>query len=72
MIRYLADYLVKPDNDLQEAFLLVLIFSLSVFIGCLIRNFYIYQGYMMALELRKLLIAAMYDKVGKLSIRSLT
>ena len=38
----------------------------------LFRNFYIYYGYIMALEIRKLLISALYDKLNKLSMRSLT
>ena len=47
-------------------------FSLSVLLGALSKNFYIYYGYFTALECRKLLTASMYDKVTKLSMRSLT
>ena len=72
LIRYLARYLAKPENDMAEAAILVGAFSLSVILATLFRNFYIYYGYMMTLELRKTLISAMYDKVGKLSMRSLT
>ena len=57
---------------MTEAAILVGAFSCAVLLGTLLRNFYIYYGYMMALELRKALISAMYDKVGKLSMRSLT
>lgn len=41
-------------------------------IGSFFRNFSVYYGYQMALEVRKLLVAAMYDKVAKMSMRSLT
>ena len=47
-------------------------FSASVMTGVLCKNFFIYYGYIMALEGRKVLVAAMYDKVSKLSMRSLT
>lgn len=72
MIRYLAQYLKKPENDLQEAAILVGLFSASTIIASLFRNFYIYYGYTMALEARKLLVSAIFDKVGRLSMRSLT
>ena len=72
LIRYLARYLAKPESDMAEAAILVGGFSLAVIIATLFRNFYIYYGYVMSLELRKALISAMYDKVGKLSMRSLT
>ena len=52
--------------------LLILVFAVAVTSGALLRSFYIYAGYFMALEIRKLLTSAMYDKVSKLSMRSLT
>lgn len=71
-IKYLAVYIVKEEQDMLEAAILVAIFSVSILLGSLFRNFYIYYGYVMSLEARKLLIAAIFDKVGKLSMRSLT
>jgi ABC-type multidrug transport system fused ATPase/permease subunit len=72
MIRYLAQYLVKLENDTGEAAILVAAFTVSILVGSLFRNFYYYYGYVMALEARKMLVSAMYDKVAKLSMRSLT
>jgi len=72
MIRYLADYLTKPGNDIKEGSVLVALFSVSLLMGSVLRNLYIYFGYVMSLEARKMLIAAMFDKVSKLSMRSLT
>ena len=57
---------------MREATILVALFSVSILAGSLFRNFYIYYGYIMALEIRKLLISALYDKLNKLSMRSLT
>lgn len=51
---------------------LVLSFSLTTLFGSLFKNFYIYLGYVMALEFRKLMIASIYDKIARLSMRSLT
>lgn len=72
MIRFLSEYLLKEESDLKEASILVTLFSVSLLCSSLLRNFYIYYGYIMALEIRKMLISAIYDKVNKLSMRSLT
>ena len=72
LIRYISEYLEDPEDDFERAAILVASFSVSVLIGTLLKNFYIYYGYMMSLDTRKLLCSAMYDKVGKLSMRSLT
>lgn len=72
MIRYLAQYLKKPEDDAEEAAILVGLFSAATILGSIFRNFYIYYGYAMALEARKLLVSAIFDKVGRLSMRSLT
>ena len=71
-IKYVAEYLTKEENDREEALILLGIFTLANLLGAILRNFYIYLGYVMALEVRKVLVAAMYDKVAKLSMRSLT
>ena len=72
MIKFLAEYLEKEESNLQEASLLVALFSVSMLLGSLLRNFYIYYGHIMSLEVRKLLFSAIYDKVNRLSMRSLT
>ena len=56
----------------MDAIIYLSIFGGSVMLSAIIRNFYIYYGYVMALEMRKTVISAMYDKVTKLSMRSLT
>jgi len=39
MIKFLADYLNKEENDTKEAVILVAIFSCSLIMGSLLRNF---------------------------------
>jgi ABC-type multidrug transport system fused ATPase/permease subunit len=72
MIRYLANYLMDDEANQNDALIYLAIFTSCVLMSVLIRNFYIYYGYFMSLEIRKTLITAMYDKVAALSMRSLT
>ena len=57
---------------MEKAIILVVAFSMCTLISTLLKNFYIYYGYIMSLESRKIMIASIYDKVGRLSMRSLT
>ena len=68
----MAEYLEEPGTDTDRAIALVLSFALTTLFGILLKNFYIYLGYVMALESRKLMIASIYDKISRLSMRSLT
>ena len=72
MIKFLAEYLMKEENELQQSTVLVVTFTLSLIVSALLRNFYIYYGYIMSLDVRKMLISALYDKINRLSMRSLT
>ena len=56
MIRYVFEYLIKEESSIKEASALVALFSVSLLVGTLLRNFYIYYGYVMSLEIRKMLI----------------
>jgi hypothetical protein len=44
-IRYLAQYLVKPESDLREAAMLVGVYAVAMLIGSFFRNFSVYYGY---------------------------
>ena len=72
LIRYLALYIAKPESDINEAALLMALFTVATFTASILRNFYIYYGYSMALEMRKVLVSAIFDKVSRISMRSLT
>lgn len=49
-----------------------MLFSLSVLISAITRNLYSYKGSQMSLKMRKIAISALYDKIGKLSVKSLS
>ena len=48
------------------------IFGALMTVGALFKNFFVFQGYNMAIKMRKTLIAAMYSKISRLSMQSLT
>jgi ABC-type multidrug transport system fused ATPase/permease subunit len=50
----------------------VAIYASAIFVSALFRNYYIFLGYAMAVKMRKVFVSAMYDKVGNLSMKSLT
>ena len=73
LIKDLAGYLEDEDkDDPNEAARLVGMYCGAILISVLLRNWYIYQGYIMSIEIRKILSQAVYDKVGRMSMRSLT
>ena len=47
-------------------------FGATIFVAAFLVNTYIFQGYVMAVKTRKLLVAALYDKIAKLSMKSMT
>ena len=71
MIREFAEYLTLEEHDMNQASITIAIFAGLVILGVLIRNLYLYYGSVMAIEVRKLLIVALYDKLGRLTLRSL-
>jgi ABC-type multidrug transport system fused ATPase/permease subunit len=48
------------------------IFGASILIGSFLRGYYVFNGYMMGIRGRKVLVTAMFNKVAKLSMKSLT
>ena len=44
MIRYLAEYLTKPEHDVEEEVILVSIFSCATIIASLARNYFFFLG----------------------------
>lgn len=69
---YLIDYLKDPDAPVSRGVWMVCLYSVAVAVSAVLRNYYIHLGAMLALRLRKCVISSMYDKVGKLSMKSLT
>jgi ABC-type multidrug transport system fused ATPase/permease subunit len=69
---YLINYLKDPEAPYTDGIWLVCVYSAAVAIATLFRNYYIFLGYAIAIRMRKAIVSTMYDKVGKLSIKSLT
>ncbi len=69
---YLIKYLSDDKQDWKDGLKLVAIYTSAIFVSALFRNYYIFLGYTMAVKMRKVFVSAMYDKVGNLSMKSLT
>jgi ATP-binding cassette, subfamily C (CFTR/MRP), member 4 len=69
---YLISYLKDPLAPYTDGIWLVCVYSFAIALSTLFRNYYIFLGYVIAIRMRKAIVSAMYDKVGKLSTKSLT
>jgi len=69
MIRYIKD---EEETSRLEGIKLVAIFFFSQLLAQNIRNRYILGGFFTTVKLRRTLVAALYDKVAKLSMKSMT
>lgn len=72
MLIYLIRFIKDPDATNSDGYYLAAGFITSIIVSGVLRNYYIYAGYIMAVKVRKTFISSMYDKVGSLSMRSLT
>lgn len=50
---------------------MIVLFSVSALLATIIKNYYTFYAYKLVLKIRKTLICAMYEKVGRLSIGSM-
>ena len=57
---------------LRDGIIYISIFGASILIGSFLRGYYVFNGYMMGIRGRKVLVTAMFNKVAKLSMKSLT
>lgn len=69
---FLFEFIKDTSIDYKQGILLICVYGTAVIVSCLARNYYMFLGYIMAIRLRKAVVSAMYDKVGKLSNKSLT
>jgi ABC-type multidrug transport system fused ATPase/permease subunit len=69
---YLITYLKDPEAPYTDGIWLICVYSASIAVATLFRNYYIYLGYTIAIRMRKVIVSSMYDKVSKLSTKSLT
>jgi ABC-type multidrug transport system fused ATPase/permease subunit len=71
-IGYLIRYIKDTEAPWQEGALYCGIFISATLASTILRNQNFFLGYNMALDFRKCLVGSMYDKVSKLSMKSLT
>jgi len=69
---YLIAYLKDPEAPYTDGIWMCAVYSAAVFVSAIFRNKYIFDGYLMAIRMRKAIVSSMYDKVAKLSTKSLT
>lgn len=69
---FLFDFIKDPSIHYTQGIWLCALFGVAVFICSVCRNYYIFLGYVLAIKMRKAIVSSMYDKVGKLSNKSLT
>ena len=71
LITFLVNYIRDEDAPYTEGIKLVVIFGLLSGTSQMTRGFYIHTGYMTSICMRRTLVAILYDKVTKLSMKSL-
>jgi len=69
---YLIAYIKDDDAPIEEGIVYLVIFSVLMYFSAMFKNHYIFKGALIAVQMRKTLVAAMYQKISKLSMKSLT
>ena len=69
---YLINYLKDPEAPITDGVWICTVYCSAVAVSVVLRNKYIFDGYLMAIRMRKALVSTLYDKIGKLSTKSLT
>jgi ABC-type multidrug transport system fused ATPase/permease subunit len=67
----LIGYLADENAPVKHGIAYLMVFAAMMFGSVINKNKYIFDGYTTAIKLRKTLIASLYDKVTKLSMKSL-
>jgi len=71
-IVYLVEFLQDPDMPLwYEGIMRLAVFSILIMLSIIVRNQFMLLGGIVAIDMRKAIISAMYDKIGSLSVKSL-
>ena len=71
-IGQIINFLRDPDSKIQDGLVMTAIFSFAIFVTQMCRNWMFFLGFSYSMNARKVLMAAMYDKVGRLSLKSVT
>ena len=65
-------FLRDPEAERKDGLVMAAIFAAAIFLTQLCRNWMFFLGFTFSMNARKVLMAAMYDKVGRLSLKSVT
>ena len=68
----LVNFLKRDNTTSLEACQQVVIFGMLMFGSVFCRNYYTFFGYTNSVRIRKILIASLFNKISKLSMKSLT
>ena len=71
LLTYLINYIRDPDAPLINGLLYTAIFSLFIASQQLLRSLYWHMGFMTSIRMRRTLVAVIFEKVTKLSMKSL-
>ena len=71
LLSYLINYIRDPDAPLINGLIYTTIFSIFIASQQLLRSLYYHMGFMTSIRMRRTLVAVIFDKVTKLSMKSL-
>lgn len=72
MLILIINYIVDDDMEVKWGIIYVCIFTLLMFLSAYFRNRFIFEGYNTSLHLRKTITHALYNKIERLTVKSLT
>jgi len=68
----IINWIVNPTASKKEGAILCAIFTAAAFTSCVLKGSIIQNGLIMGVKIRKILVSALYDKLGKLSMKAVT
>lgn len=69
---YLIAYIKDDGAPIEEGLIYLTVFSVLMYLSAMFKNHYIFAGSQVAVRMRKTLVASMYSKISRLSMKSLT
>jgi hypothetical protein len=71
LLLYILRYLKDDDAPWTDGAKLVSIFAALILVGNFLRNYYVFNGLTMGVRIRKTLVGGMFNKVGRMSLKSM-
>ena len=65
-------YTFEDDAPYSDGIIAVVVFGVLGILTSIMRNYYDFLSYMLAIRIRKVLVYAIYDKIAKLSIQGIS